>query len=280
MTTEKGSICLEETLVVEKTTLNKLFYLLAIIIMNLVFPPLLLLITSIGIIVSPVLFLCFRLLTHMKNDQIARQLIWIYGRFWLIIIAPFTSFHKENITRESIKEKSIIVTNHLSFFDTFCMSLMPIANISFAVGSWPFKIFFYRPFMLLANYLEIGENNWLETSEKGKKLLSDKCTLFFFPEGHRSRDGQLGRFYSGAFKLSIETGIPITPLCVTGTDNLLPPGRKWMEPSNIHLRALPPVNPKEFLNHPMPHLEMRKHVKKLMAENIVQMRLRESPLSH
>jgi len=271
MEQENRSNCLGGERSERKKVSDKIYYFTGTVIMNLTFPLLFLLITSIGILISPVLILCLKMLTIMKNDQIIRKLIWVYGRFWLFIIAPFVQFNKDNITKDTITERSIIVVNHLSFFDTYCMGLLPLANISFAVGSWPFRILCFRPFMLMAKYMEMGENNWPQTKKLGLELLSEKCTLLFFPEGHRSRDGTLGRFHSGAFKLSIEAGVPIVPLCITGTDNLLPPGRKWVKPSKVYLRALSPVDPKEFINSPIPHLEMRKHVKKQMVEVIAQM---------
>ena len=55
------------------------------------------------------------------------------------------------------------------------------------------------------------------------------------PEAHRSRNGKLGRFYSGAFKVAVETGVPVVPLCITGTDEMLPPGRWWLRPARVCL---------------------------------------------
>jgi 1-acyl-sn-glycerol-3-phosphate acyltransferase len=53
-------------------------------------------------------------------------------------------------------------------------------------------------------------------------------------------------FYSGAFRMAIETGLPLVPLCITGTDNLLPPGKLWLHPADVRLRALPAVDPAGF----------------------------------
>jgi 1-acyl-sn-glycerol-3-phosphate acyltransferase len=271
MKLDNSTSCLSEQLSGGRRTIDKVYYVTGTVIMNLTFPLLFLSMTLIGILISPMLFFCLKIVTAMKNDQIIRQLIWVYGRFWLLIIAPFVQFHKVNITKDTITEGSIFVVNHLSFFDTYCMGLLPLANISFAVGSWPFRILCFRPFMLMAKYMEMGENSWPQTKKIGMELLSEKCALLFFPEGHRSCDGSLGRFHSGAFKLSVETGVPIVPLCITGTGNLLPPGRNWVEPSKVDLRALLPVDPKDFISCSMPHLEMRKQVRKQMAEVISQM---------
>ena len=95
--------------------------------------------------------------------------------------------------------------------------------------------------------------------------------MLFFPEAHRSRNGKLGRFYSGAFKVSVETGVPIVPLCITGTDEMLPPGKWWLKPAKVCLKALPPVDPSGFPD-PSGHMDMRKFVKSVIAESLYQAR--------
>jgi hypothetical protein len=61
------------------------------------------------------------------------------------------------------------------------------------------------------------------------------------------------------------------PLCLTGTDTFFPPGHFWFSPARIKLRILAPEYPESFSGHSMSHIEMRQHVKVLMAENIKEM---------
>ena len=242
------------------------------VLINLIFLPLIVIMTIAALIVSPVVFFSIRITTRLKTDQVARVLVWLYGQAWYIIVLPFVRFKKENISKDTIRSKSIFVVNHSSFFDTYCMGLLPLTNICFAVRSWPFKIFFYRPFMRLSRYIDVEGTPWRETLEIGKARLSEGCSLLFFPEGHRSRNGSLRRFYSDAFQLSIDSGAPMVPICLTGTEALLPPGRPWLGPARITIRALPPVDPKDFSQYQLPHVEMRKHVQNLMSTNLAEMR--------
>jgi 1-acyl-sn-glycerol-3-phosphate acyltransferase len=46
--------------------------------------------------------------------------------------------------------------------------------------------------------------------------------------------------------MAIETGLPLVPLCITGTDILLPPEKHWLHPADVRLRALPAVDPAGF----------------------------------
>jgi 1-acyl-sn-glycerol-3-phosphate acyltransferase len=58
-------------------------------------------------------------------------------------------------------------------------------------------------------------------TQAGQRLAA-RASVMFFPEGTRSRDGRIGRFSEGAFRLAIRTGTPILPLAVDGTSGALP----------------------------------------------------------
>jgi 1-acyl-sn-glycerol-3-phosphate acyltransferase len=251
--------------------LNKVIQIAAICIMNIVAYPLIIAWTLAGIILFPFLFILWKVLTGWKGDRIMRHFIWIYGRGWLGIMLPFVRFRREGLSGNMIDSPSIIVINHLSFFDTYCMALLPVSNIAFTIRAWPFKMPWYAPFMRLADYLDLETIGWDGAFDEGNRILSKGVSLLFFPEGHRSRDGQVHRFYSGPFKLAVETGAPILPLCITGTEKLLPPDRWWLLPSRISLRALAPVSPKAFTGETA-HVDLRRHVKNLMTENLEEMR--------
>lgn len=242
-----------------------------IILMNLWVYPLLMLWTLVGIMLVPVSLGYFMLRYGWKLSRVIRHIIWIYGHGWLLIISPFVDFKREGITGDQVPEDCIFVINHLSFFDTYFMGALPHSDITFAVRSWPFKMFWYRLFMRLANYLEVEELSWAETLNKGCQVLKDGGSVLFFPEGHRSRSGKLQRFYSGAFHLAVISGRPIVPLCIIGTDQLLPPGRRYMKPATVRLRILPPVDVADYSGEGG-HRQLRMKVKAQMTDTIEAMR--------
>ena len=242
-----------------------------IVLINLTVFPLLIIMTIIGILISPFAFIFFKIIGRMDTVYIIRLFVWIYGRGWLAITHPFTGLQTSGLKKEEIQTPCIIVPNHLSFFDTFFMGALPFYNVCFAIRAWPFKMAWYRPFMKLAKYLNVESLSWDESLNASRKVLKSGGVLLIFPEAHRSRDGRIGRFYSGAFKISIATGFPIVPLCITGTDKLLPPGRWYFKPARVKMKALKPVSPKNY-NGENGHIEMRKYVKSLIAEELIQMR--------
>ena len=243
----------------------------AIILMNLWAYPVLILWTLFGILLFPLLFVLGRLLLRWPADRLTRWFIWLYGRGWFLLMSPFVRFNREQMGVISTEKPHLFVVNHFSFFDTFCMALLPVYDIIFAVRSWPFRMFWYGSFMRLASYLDVEGGRWDVVLGSCKRAFEANGSVLFFPEGHRSRDGKLQRFYSGGFKVAIAAGIPVVPLCINGTDRLLPPGRKLMRPCRISLRALEPIDTSGF-NEEDGHLRLRKLVKSQMASSLAEMR--------
>ena len=240
------------------------------ILMNLTVMPLLLSWTGLGIILFPALFMAMKLIMPWDTDKITRQLIWIYARIALVLMAPFVRFRPQDMKLTANRLPCILVANHLSFFDLYSLALLPSGDVSVTVRDWPFKMLWYAPFMRLAGYVNVENVPWQTISESAAKVLSKGGALLIFPEGHRSRNGQLQRFHSGAFRLAVETGIKIVPLCIAGTDELWPPGRWWLRPARVEVRALKPVDPADF-EGPSAYRTMLKSVKAEMESTLQEM---------
>ncbi len=245
-------------------------------LMNLWAYPLLFLWTAFSsLILFPVAFAAGKLFSSWSTERLVRWFIWVYGRVWLFYMSPFVRFERRGLDHLVRERPYLLVVNHFSFFDTFCMALLPIYNIAFAVRSWPFKMVWYRTFMRLARYLDVEGGSWEETLAGSREAFAHGGSVLFFPEGHRSRDGHLQRFHSGAFKVAVEAGVPLVPLCIDGTDRFLPAGRILMRPCRIILKALPEIDPTEYAERDG-HIRLRKDVKEQMAKALAEMRRGDS----
>ena len=66
-------------------------------------------------------------------------------------------------------------------------------------------------------------------------LRAGRCVVIY-PEGTRSIDGEIGEFHSGAVRLARECGVPIVPVAVTGTADVLPKGGSYRRaPMQVHI---------------------------------------------
>jgi 1-acyl-sn-glycerol-3-phosphate acyltransferase len=60
-----------------------------------------------------------------------------------------------------------------------------------------------------------------------KRVLAEGELFGIYPEGTRSHDGRLYRGKTGVARLALETGLPVIPIAVIGTDVVAPPGKKF-----------------------------------------------------
>lgn len=75
----------------------------------------------------------------------------------------------------------------------------------------------------------------------GAAMLSQGFSFITFPEGTRSRDGQLGTFKKGAFIMAIKAQVPVVPVTLDGSGDVQPPGRYKMNPGTIRVVFHDPI---------------------------------------
>lgn len=239
-----------------------------ILIFNLMFYPLMALWIIAGILAAPLCFIIWKIVTGWDTGRIIRHLINIHGYGVVVMVSPFVKFQGERLA--SIQRPCIMVVNHLSFFDSYFVSTLPFHDIIFAVGAWPFKMYWYTLFMRLARYLDVESSDWSRVMQTCSETFANRGTVLFFPEGHRSRTGEMQPFYSGAFRLAQQTGVPIVPLCITGTGTMLPPGHYVLHPARVQLTALDPIDPSTYHGE-KGFIRLRKEVRQRMVDHIAEM---------
>ena len=85
------------------------------------------------------------------------------------------------------------------------------------------------------------------------------ASVCIFPEGTRSKDGEIRRFKAGAFLLAKELGVPILPVVMDGTRTLMRPNLLFNWGNRIRIRVLPPVSADEVAASEVHELMERTH---------------------
>jgi 1-acyl-sn-glycerol-3-phosphate acyltransferase len=99
--------------------------------------------------------------------------------------------------------------------------------------------------------------------------LEQKVSVMMFPEGTRSRSGELAEFKDGAFKLAIEAGVPILPMVLNGTYNALTPNSWTFNQVKAELRVLDPIDTSIYSRKEVSLL--RQHVQGVIAGELAKM---------
>lgn len=78
------------------------------------------------------------------------------------------------------------------------------------------------------------------------RMLEERFSIAFFPEGTRSRDGRLQPFKKGGFLLALQTGLPILPISVSGSNAVLPGKSARLLPGRITVTVHPPIDTRNY----------------------------------
>jgi len=89
-------------------------------------------------------------------------------------------------------------------------------------------------------------------------------TVVIFPEGTRTRTGQLGPFKKGGFAMALEAGVPIVPLATVGGFKTLPPGALRLRSGRYTILVGHPVDPTAFPDRDSLMREVRRNIESLL----------------
>jgi 1-acyl-sn-glycerol-3-phosphate acyltransferase len=153
--------------------------------------------------------------------------------------------HISGIENLKSNQVYVIVSNHQSLAD------IPVITHLRLDTKWLAKAELFRlPFV--GWMLRMAGDVPVERSDKRNRAqaivqcaqyLRQRCSVVFFPEGTRSRDGQVLPFSEGPFRLAVQEQVPILPLVVEGSGTALP-RKSWLfgKTQDIHLRVLEAVS--------------------------------------
>jgi 1-acyl-sn-glycerol-3-phosphate acyltransferase len=138
----------------------------------------------------------------------------------------------------------IAVSNHESYADIFLISHLPW-EMKWLSKETMFRIPFFGWMMRMAGDIEVrrGERASIaEAMAAARDRLARRVSVMIFPEGTRSRSGEMLPFKDGAFRLAVETGTSILPLAVAGTRNAMAKGTFRFQRSHARVRVLDPID--------------------------------------
>jgi 1-acyl-sn-glycerol-3-phosphate acyltransferase len=80
-----------------------------------------------------------------------------------------------------------------------------------------------------------------ESVEDMAEVLKDGSSMVSFPEGTRSRTGEVQSFKTGSFVAAIKSGVPVVPVAIAGSAQALPPDRFTLRPASIQVKVGSPI---------------------------------------
>lgn len=218
------------------------------------------------IIGTPIVFLIYCLTAPFDRGRYAA------GRaFRLIGVAsvklnPLWRFEVTGDFIADPRRPYVAVSNHESYADIFLISHFPW-EMKWLSKETMFKIPCMGWMMRMAGDIEIRRGERTSTvlaMKAARDRLAKRVSVMIFPEGTRSRDGELLPFKDGAFRLALEAGVPILPIVVAGTRACMAKGTFRFQRARARAKVLAPIETTGMTLDDLPTL--RERTRTIIAE--------------
>lgn len=197
----------------------------------------------------PLTFVIWLIVLPFDRRRIVTHWMLVYQSMIISALIPIWKIEIKGRLNPLRSSPYVIIANHQSILDILLINLLryrfkwisKIENMSVPVLGW---------YLRMAGYITVdrgNEESKVEMLERSYQCLRQGISIMIFPEGTRSDDGEIGFYKRGAFQLAIQAAVPILPVVIDGTTEILPKhGFKFAGGYNVKIKVLEPVNPSDF----------------------------------
>jgi len=163
-----------------------------------------------------------------------------YARWWAKIQLLVSGVRVKVGGLEHLDKETpyIYMSNHQGSYDIFALlSCLPV-QFRWIGKKELFAIPILGWAMGAANYISIdrsGRRRALESIERAVRKIKGGVSVVIFPEGTRSRDGSIQPFKRGGFTLALKSGVPIIPITINGSRDVMPRDSMRVRPGEIRV---------------------------------------------
>ncbi|KAK9054100.1 hypothetical protein SSX86_025177 [Deinandra increscens subsp. villosa] len=192
----------------------------------------------------------------LLRDRYQRNFHHLIAKIWAsMTVFPFFKIKIEGFENLPPKNSpAVYVSNHQSFLDIYALLTLG-RNLKFIskTAIFLFPIVGWAMFLMGVIPLKrMDSRSQLQTLRRCMEIVKNGGSVFFFPEGTRSKDGRLGVFKKGAFSIAAKTGVPVVPITLVGTGKIMPAGMETiLNPGSVKIIIHQPVqgdNPDTLCN--------------------------------
>ncbi len=196
------------------------------------------------IIVSTVLYSCAAFVVL----PISRKALYGIGHIWCRHLCAVCGVQVRLSGLEQLQSGAtyVFVSNHQSHLDIPClMSALPF-HLTFMAKKELFRIPFFGWGISAMGMIAVDRSSARKAKRSFgnaiQRLQTEDIAVVIFPEGTRSMDGNIGEFKRGSFALAVDSGLPVVPVRIQGTFDVLRKKSFLIRPGKVTITLHEPVN--------------------------------------
>jgi 1-acyl-sn-glycerol-3-phosphate acyltransferase len=169
-----------------------------------------------------------------------------YAKLWgkVALLANRVKVRIEGMRHLNGKGPYIFMSNHQGSYDIFALLGHLPYQFKWLAKRELFSIPFFGWTMAAVGYISIdrgGSRDTVEAMNEAAQKIRDGMSVVIFPEGSRSPNGLIQPFKKGGFTLAIKSKVPIVPIAISGSRDIMPKDRLTAAPGEIRMLVDRPV---------------------------------------
>lgn len=227
-------------------------------------------ICTVMLIVSAVAFLLAYPFDKQRKvvHELSRALVYMF-----VMLPPLWKRRIEGLENIDKNKPYVIVINHQSMVDVMMLYLVPMI-FRWVSKREVYRIPFIGRFLMLHGDIAIdrkqGSKAMRMVMEQGKMWLDRGVSVAMFPEGTRSKDGEIHRFKAGAFALAKDAGVAILPVIMDGSSSMIKPSKMMNWRNEFIIKVLPAISAEQVAA--TDQNELMEQTREVMVEALAQIR--------
>lgn len=178
--------------------------------------------------------------------RVSAEKIQLLPRLWgrIAVRGSGVKVSIKSLTELDPAASYIYAANHQSQFDIFALQGYLTQDFRWLAKKELFEVPVFGKAMHCAGYISVDRSHGrkaVQSLVEAAQRIADGTSVVIFPEGTRSPDGRLQTFKSGVMFLAIRSGVPIVPVAISGSHEVLPKGALLPRPGHIRIIMGAPI---------------------------------------
>jgi len=200
---------------------------------------------------------------------------WAKDNLWLSRVRVCI----EGLENIAVGHPVIFVANHSGLHDILSLAAYLPLQFRWIAKKDLFRVPFMGWHMRRSGYIAIDRKNPRNAARsiiKAAEEIRNGVSAIAFPEGTRSRTGDLGKFHSGAFALALRAGVPLIPVSLEGSNRVILPKTLKVDPGVIvRIKIDSPIDLRAYSKGDRHRL--MEDVSRIMSSNLEALRFNRQP---
>jgi 1-acyl-sn-glycerol-3-phosphate acyltransferase len=183
-----------------------------------------------------------------RNSDITMKAGRLWSRWMLRAVGARMEY--EGLEHMRARTPCVFMANHQSNVDIWALVGILPTPTRFVAKQSLFRVPVMGWAMAAGGFVPIDRGNRsraIRSLAVAAERIRAGRSVVLFPEGTRTRSGQLQPFKKGPFHLALQAGVPVIPVAIAGSYRVLPPGTLKISPGPVRVRFHPPIEIEGFL---------------------------------